>query len=168
MTLPIPKNLRGVAHARVWTAKREPILPADLSDALYGRGFMPGFGDPEGLKPVFAEAGLADARFDLSDDGYRVVSLTSSRGDGCRIWVRPSDRLDLPDDYLARRAVPNPRIVYHVAASGPSNSDRNLCENVAEALMLMSGGVVEIGGLGTKGNRSVLHHTTWIGAIKAS
>ena len=24
---------RGVARARVWTTKREPILPADLSDA---------------------------------------------------------------------------------------------------------------------------------------
>src|SRR5204863_5765713 len=37
---------RNVAYARVWTAQRVPVLPADLADALYGRGFMPGFTDP--------------------------------------------------------------------------------------------------------------------------
>jgi hypothetical protein len=159
---------RGVARARVWTAKREAVLPAELSDVLYSRGFMPGFGDPEGKKPALAEAGLADAEFAMDSDGYRILSLTSSRGNGCRVWARPADRTDLPDDYLARRSVPNPRLVYYVEAGGPSNSDRNLCENIAEALMVMTNGLVEIAGLGTKGNRPMLHHSSWIGAIKAS
>ncbi len=167
MTLPLTSPGRGIARARVWTAKREPILPADLSDALYSRGFMPGFSDPEGKTPALAEAGLADARFDLDSPGYRIISLTSSKGAGCLVYVREAVREDLPNDYIARRTIPNPRLVYYIEAGGPSNSDRNLCENISEALMIINGGLVEIGGLGTKGNRPVLHHSSWIGAIKA-
>jgi hypothetical protein len=40
-----------------------------------------------------------------------------------------------------------------VDAGGPGNSDRALCENIAETIMLLTGGLVEIGGLGVKGNR---------------
>lgn len=167
MTLPLTTP-RGVARARCWTSRREPILPADLSDSLYSRGFMPGFSDPEGKNAALADAGLADATFDTESDGYRIINLTSSRGLGCRVWVRETDKTDLPDDYIARRSVPNPRLVYYVEAGGPSNSDRNLCENVAEALLVINGGLVEIAGLGTKGNRPTLRHTTWIGEIKAS
>jgi len=159
---------RNIAYARVWTAQREPVLPADLADALYGRGFMPGFTDPEGIAAPVAEAGLADARFAPGGDGFRVISLTSSRGAGCCVAVNTASEADLPDDYRARRAVPRPRLVYVLEAGGPSHSDRNLCENLAEALLLMTGGLVEIGGLGTKGNRLVLYSSSWIGAIKAT
>jgi hypothetical protein len=164
--LPLRSPGRGIAIARVWTTQRDPLLPADISDLLYGRGFMPGFSDPEGRTPALAEVGLADARFGLEDDGYRVISLTSSKGGGCRVWVRSASREDLPDDYIARRTVPNPRLVYFLEAGGPGNSDRNLCENIAEALMIETGGLVEIRGLGTKGNKPVLHHTSWLGGIK--
>ena len=166
-TLPLRSPGRGVPIARVWTAQREPLLPADLSDLLYGRGFMPAFTDPEGTKAALADAGLADARFGLEDDGYRVINLTSSKGGGCRVWVRASNKEDLPNDYIARRTVPSPRLVYHLEAGGPGNSDRNLCENIAETLMIETNGLVEIAGLGVKGNRPALRHTAWLGAIKA-
>jgi hypothetical protein len=164
----VAERPRNVAYARVWTAQREPVLPADLADALYGRGFMPGVTDPEGVAAPVAEAGLADARFEPGGAGFRVISLTSSRGAGCRVAVKTASEADLPDDYRARRAVPRPHLVYELEAGGPSHSDRNLCENIAEALLLMTGGLVEIGGLGTKGNRPVLHSSSWIGAIKAT
>lgn len=167
--LPRPQDRpRNLAYARVWTAQTEPVLPADLYDALYGRGFMPGFADPEYTKAPLADAGLADARFVPGEDGYRVISLTSSRGNGCRISVETSDGSDLPDDPIARRNVPRPRLVYILVSGGPSNSDRGLCENIAESLMLMTNGVVEIGGLGTKGNRPNLYSSAWLNAIKAT
>jgi hypothetical protein len=158
---------RNVAYARVWTAQRAPILPGDLADALYGRGFMPGFTDPEGTSAAVSEAGLADIRFEPGGVGYRIVSLTSARGRGCRVTVDEATETDLPDDYQARRAVSRPRLVYTLDAGGPSNSDRNLCENIAEALLLMTSGVVLIGGLGTKGNKPHLHTSSWVGTIKA-
>ncbi|MDX1935145.1 MAG: hypothetical protein SFU56_21310 [Capsulimonadales bacterium] len=157
---------RNVAYARVWTAAATPVLPADLAENLYGRGFMPGFTDPEGKNAPLMEAGLAEAVFAVGSDGYRVVNLTSSRGEGCRVSVHPSEAGDLPDDYLARRTVPRPRLCYIVTAGGPAHSDRNLCENIAEALMLMTNGLTEIGGLGMKGNRPTLHNSSWVGSIK--
>jgi hypothetical protein len=158
---------RGVAYARVFTGQREPIHPADLSEALYGRGFLPGFTDPEAKTPPLADAGLADARFTPGSEGYRILSMTSSRGNGCTIRVDDCTEADLPDEYLARRAVPRPRLVYLIEAGGLSHSDRNLCENMAEALMLQTNGLVVIGGLGVKGNRPRLYTTSWIGSIKA-
>jgi hypothetical protein len=128
---------------------------------------MPGFTDPDGAAATVTEAGLADARFELGGAGYRIVSLTSGRGNGCLVAVRAATDVDLPDDYVARRAVPHPHLVYAVEAGGPSNSDRNLCENIAEALLLMTGGLVQIGGLGTKGNKPVLYTSSWVGTIKA-
>lgn len=158
---------RGVAYARVFTGQRVPITPSELYDALYGRGFLPGFTDPETKIPPMADAGLADAEFKIGGDAYRVLSLTSSKGNGCTIRVDACTAADLPDEYLARRAVPRPNLVYIIEASGPSHSDRNLCENIAESLLLATNGVVMIGGLGVKGNRPKIYTTSWIGTIKA-
>ena len=161
-----PERPRGIAYARVFTTRTEPVLPADLADALTDRGFVPGFTDPEGAGAPLSEAGLADARFEVGAPGFRVISLSSSRGFGCRVAARAATADDLPDDPVARRAVPRPRLVYLLDAGGPGNSDRNLCENLAEALMLLTNGAVEIGGLGVKGNRPVVYATSWLGTVK--
>lgn len=158
---------RGIPYAHVFTTQSNPVLPADLADALTARGFVPGFTDTESASAPLSEAGLAEARFIVGEPGFRVLSLSSSRGFGCRITVQPATAEDLPDDYQARRAVPKPRLVYVLEAGGPGNSDRNLCENIAEALMVLTNGVVEIGGLGVKGNRPVVHATRWLGTVRA-
>lgn len=157
---------RNIPYARVWTMQKEVVQPADILDALYARGFMPGLTDVEGKTAPLNEAGLADARFTIGGEGFRIVSLSSSKGGGCSISVRESSAEDRPSDLLARRAVVRPRFVYELIAAGPSNSDRNLIENIAESLMLMTDGLVQIGGLGTKGNRPVLHVSSWTGTIK--
>jgi hypothetical protein len=158
---------RGVPYARVFTAQATPVLPADLADALTGRGFVPGFSDPDNKTAPLQEAGLAEARFTVGDSGYRILSLSSSRGDGCRIAVRAASADDLPDDYLARRTVARPKLVYLLLAGGPGNSDRNLCENIAEALLLLTSGLVEIAGRGVRGgNRPTLYNSFWLGSIR--
>lgn len=167
-TVSVPSERpRGVAYARIWTTSGDVISPVDIADALYGRGFMPGVTDLDAILPALSEAGLADAAFTVGEGGWRFVSLSSSRGSGCRVTVRGAENDDLPDDYLARRTVHNPRLVYTVDAGGPGNSDRSLCENITETIMLLTSGLVEIGGLGVKGNRPVLHNRSWIGKIKA-
>ena len=158
---------RGVSFARVFTGQATLILPADLADALFGRGFVPGFTDPDGRTAALQEAGLADARFVSGGEGYRVVSLSSSRGNGCTVMVRETLPDELPDDYLARRAVPKPRLVYLIKAGGPGNSDRNLCENIAESLMILTNGLAEIGGRGARGgNKAELHDSFWLGSLR--
>jgi hypothetical protein len=157
---------RGIPYAHVFTNRGEPVLPADLADALTDRGFIPGFSDPDGEHAPLAEAGLAEARFTPGEAGFRIISLSSGKGRGCVVKVQAATADDLPDDYLARRAVPKPRLVYLLDAGGPGNSDRNLCENLAEALMMLTNGVVEIGGLGVKGNKPVLHTTRWLGTVR--
>jgi hypothetical protein len=161
-----PERPRGVPYARIFTTRAAPVLPSELADALTDRGFVPGFTDPEGAGAPLSEAGLGEARFTPGEPGFRVISLSSSRGFGCQIAVEEATAADLPDDPVARRAVPRPRLVYVLEGGGPGNSDRNLCENLAEALMLMTNGVVWIGGLGVKGNRPVVHATSWLGTIK--
>jgi len=163
---PTAERRRNIPYARIWTAQREPLAVADLADALTDRGFAPGFSDPEGETPALSEAGLAEARLEPGGPGFRVLNLGSGRGGGCYLFIVETDPAAPPDDYLARRAVPKPRLVYHLEASGPSNSDRNLTENLAEVLMLLANGAVEIGGLGTKGNRPVIHTNRWLGSIR--
>lgn len=166
MSSPTTEFPRNQAYARVWTTRREPITPAELSDELFGRGFVPAFEPARGGATV-TEAGLVDARFVPGESGYRVLSLTSSKGLGCLIGIDTATAADLPDDSLASRSVPKPRLVYIIQAGGPSNSDRNLCENIAEAIMMATSGVVQMGGLGTKGNKPAVYTSSWIGAIKA-
>ena len=159
---------RNLGYARIWTNQSEPITPALLADALGGRGFIPGVTDAKSETAALSEAGLADATFTVGDvNGWRVVSLASSKGEGCLVRVQSATEADLPDDYLARRSVRRPRLVYLVEAGGPGNSDRTLCENIAECLLLLTDGVVEIGGLGTKGNRAQIHSSAWLNKIKA-
>ena len=164
---PATERPRNVAYARVWTAQSEPITPVQLYDALYSRGFMPGFTDPGNTFAPLADAGLDALTFTIGGEGHRVVSLTSGKGNGCLVTVDTSDISDLPDDYMARRTVPRPKLVYLVQAGGQSNNDRSLCEHIAEVLLLLTGGLVEIGGLGTKGNRPNLHNSSWLSKIKA-
>jgi hypothetical protein len=158
---------RNVAYARVWTSRAEPVGVAALSDELYARGFMPGVTDPAGTAPMRNGAGLADARFEIGGEGFRFVSLSSAKGQGCVVTVKASDATELPDDRIAKRTVPRPKLCYTVQAGGPAHSDRNLCENLAEALLLMTGGLVELGGLGTKGNRPNLYKSRWVGDVHA-
>ncbi len=158
---------RGVPYARIWTTQRETLPLAEIADALTARGFVPGFTDPEGTTAPLSEVGLAEAQFTAGEPGYRAINLASTKGGGCRIFVREATPEDGPEDYLAKRAVPRPRLVYFIEAEGPSNSDRNLSENLAEALMALTNGAVEIGGLGTKGNRPVIHTNRWLGTIRA-
>jgi hypothetical protein len=157
---------RNIAYALVWTAQTEPILLLELYDALYGRGFLPGVTDPETKTTPLTEIGLGETRFTVEHEGYRFLSLGSSKGSGCLVTVHTATPESLPDDYIARRAVPRPHLVYVVESGGPSNSDRNLCENIAESLLLLTGGVVLLGGLGTKGNKPALHNRSWVGTIK--
>ena len=163
---PVASVGRNIPYARVWTAHKELILPADLMDELFARGFVPGLSDPEMKTAPLNETGLADARFTVGSPGFRVVSLSSSRGSGCLLSVAESDIADRPDDLLARRTVPRPNFVFELIGGGQSNSDRNLCENIAEVLMLLTDGLVQIGGLGTKGNRPKLYASAWLGTIK--
>lgn len=158
---------RNIAYARVWTARGEPVGVAALSDELYARGFMPGVTDPAGTAPMRNGAGLADARFEVGGEGFRFVSLSSAKGQGCVVSVKASDATELPDDRVSRRTVPRPKLCYTVQAGGPAHSDRNLCENLAEALLLMTDGLVELGGLGTKGNRPTLYKSRWVGDVHA-
>ena len=157
---------RGVSYARIFTTREMLITPAELADALTGRGFVAGLTDAAGTSAALSEAGLADARFEEGAEGYRIVSLSSSKGFGCLVKVQVASSDDLPDDETARRAVRKPRRVYLLEGGGPGNSDRNLCENIAESLMILTDGVVEIGGLGVKGNRPSIHTSRWIGEVR--
>ena len=162
----VTERKRGIPYAYVFTTDGTPVLPAEIADALTARGFVPGFTDPEGTSAPLSETGLAEARFTIDGPGFRAISLSSSRGEGCHIAVQRASAEELPDEYLLRRAVPKPKLVYVLDAGGPGNSDRNLCENIAEALMARTNGAVVIGGLGVKGNKPVVHTTNWLGTIR--
>lgn len=77
---------RNIPYARVWTMQKEVVQPADILDALYARGFMPGLTDVEGKTAPLNEAGLADARFTIGGEGFRIVSLSSSKGGGLQYF----------------------------------------------------------------------------------
>lgn len=155
---------RGVAFARVWTHEPVPTTPALLADLLTERGFVPGVADAEGT--IHAETGLAQAQFTLGGEPWRFFSLSSSKGAGCTVQIASPETEPMPDDYVAKRAVRHPRLVYIILAGGPSNSDRNLCENLAEAILVELNGAVEIAGRGTKGNKPSVYTSPWIGDIK--
>lgn len=155
---------RNSAVARIWTTHKEPILPADLADDLTGRGFVPGVTDAAGTEPARSATGLAEMRLTVDGVGVRFLSLSSSRGDGAVVRVETHDELrPLPNHPAARPISRRGGVVYVVEAQGPSNSDRNLCENLAEAIMERVDGLVEIGGRGTKGNRPAVYVSPWLG-----
>ena len=155
---------RGVAIAHVWTHATEPLTPAELADFLTERGFVPGVLDEAGT--IHAETGLAEAHFSVDGPVWRFFSLSSSKGDGCTVTLHSADSEPMPDDYLLKRAVRKPRLVYRLIAGGPSNSDRNLCENLAEAILVAQNGAVQIAGRGVKGNKPTNYTNPWIGEIK--
>jgi hypothetical protein len=156
-----------VPYARIWTQRGEPLALADLADALTDRGFVAGFSDPHAQSAPLTDAGLAEARFVPGDRGYLVVSSLRAGAAAaafCRGEPRRprAGRRRLPDQ--ARRAAAPPDLSGR--GRGPSNSDRNLAENIAEALMVLTNGAVEIGGLGTKGNKPVGHTNHWLGSLR--
>lgn len=155
---------RGVAIAHVWTHATAPLTPAELADFLSERGFVPGVADESGT--IHADTGLAEARFVIGGSAWSFLSLSSSKGNGCTVTALSADAEPMPDDYILKRAVRKSRLVYRVIAGGPSNSDRNLCENLAEALLVAQNGAVQIAGRGTKGNKPVNYTNPWIGEIK--
>lgn len=155
---------RGVAFARVWTHEPSPMTPAALADLLFERGFIPGVADHAGT--IHADTGLAEAQFVVGGPAWRFYSLSSSKGEGCTVQAVSPESEPMIEDYVARRAVRHPRLVYIVLAGGPSNSDRNLCENIAETLLVELNGAVEIAGRGTKGNKPTVYTRPWIGDIK--
>jgi hypothetical protein len=156
---------RNIAAARVWTVQADPVLPADLADDLTDRGFVPGVIDVERVGELMNEAGLADARWTPDGEGLRFVSLSSSKGEGCVVRVKLATDAD-PVPPTGRNAVRHPRLVYLIEAGGPAHSDRNLCENLAEALLVRTGGLVEVVGRGVKGNKPTLYRNRWLGQIK--
>lgn len=157
---------RNVAFARVWTVQSEAVVPADLADDLTDRGFVPGVIDIAGEGALMNEVGLADARLTPEGDGLRFVSLSSSKGGGCTVKVKNATDEHDPVPPEGRNAVRHPRLVYLVEAAGQAHSDRNLCENLAEALLVRTGGLAEVGGRGVKGNKPTLYRNRWLGQIK--
>jgi hypothetical protein len=156
---------RNVAFARVWTVQGDATLPADLADDLTDRGFVPGVIDIAGEGALMNEVGLADARLTPDGEGLRFVSLSSSKGGGCVVRVKLATDAD-PVPPEGRSAVRHPRLVYLIEAAGQAHSDRNLCENIAEALLVRTGGLAEVGGRGVKGNKPTLYRNRWLGQIK--
>jgi hypothetical protein len=155
---------RNTAVARVWTAAKDPLVPAELADDLAGRGFVPGVTDAEFNEAAKVASGLADLQLTVDGPALRFVSLSSSRGNGVRLsLVTLDERNPAPNHPTARPIARRGGWVYVIEALGPGNSDRNLCENLAEAVMERTGGVVEISGRGVKGNRPTLYTSPWLG-----
>jgi len=157
---------RNVAFARVWTVQSEAAIPADIAGDLTDRGFVPGVIELAGEGALMNEVGLADARFTPEDDGLRFVSLSSSKGGGCTVRVKHATEND-PVPPEGRNVVRNARLVYLIEAAGQAHSDRNLCENLAEALLVRTGGLAEVGGRGVKGNKPTIYRNRWLGQIKS-
>ena len=156
---------RNIAYARVWSVQTEPTLPAELAEDLAGRGFVAGVSDVDLKGALMNEAGLGDAHFEIDGEPLRFLSMSSSKGNGCTVRVKQATDAD-PVPPRGQAAVRHPRLVYLIEAGGPAHSDRNLCENLAEALLMRTGGLAEVGGRGVKGNRPELYHSRWIGKIK--
>jgi hypothetical protein len=157
---------RNIAFARVWTVQTEPILPGDLADDLTDRGFVPGTIDVNGEGALMNEVGLADARLIPDHEGLRFVSLSSSKGGGCVVRIKTATEEADPVPPTGRNAVRHPRLVYYVEAASAAHSDRNLCENLAEALLVRTGGLAEVVGRGVKGNKPTMYRNRWLGQIK--
>jgi hypothetical protein len=155
---------RNTAIARIWTSPKDPLVPAELADDLTGRGFVPGITDSEFSEAAKNASGLAEVELVVDGPALRFLSLSSSRGNGVRLSLVTLDERNPPPDHQSARPIARRGgHVYVVEALGPGNSDRNLCENLAEAIMERTGGVVQISGRGVKGNRPTVYTSPWLG-----
>jgi hypothetical protein len=157
---------RNTASARVWTTQSEPITPLQLAEGLADRGYVAGVASESSDAAPQVTIGVDSAAFVLGEPGYRFESLSSSKGFGCVVKIVTPTEEPLPGHAIAQLAVRRPMLVYLVEAGGPSNSDRNLCENLSELLLELTEGVVEIVGRGTRGNKPTLYTRPWLGEIR--
>jgi hypothetical protein len=100
----------------------------------------------------------------LGGPGYHLASLSSSKGQGATVTVNEfAAGSELPGHQFGRTLSRRGGIIYSIEAHGPSNSDRALCENLAEAIMEAVDGLVEISGRGQRGNKPSTYTSRWLG-----
>jgi len=155
---------RNTARASVWTLQTELLTPQHLVDALIDRGFLPGI-TPVGQEDETQAGSTSDMwQMELGEPGYHFASLSSSKGQGATFTVTTfAAGTELPGHQYGRTLGRRGGIVYNIEAHGPSNSDRALCENLAEAIMEAVDGLVEITGRGQRGNKPTAYTSRWLG-----
>ena len=155
---------RNTAKASVWTLQTELLTPQHLVDALIDRGFLPGI-TPVGQEDETQAGSTSDLwQMQLGGPGYHLASLSSSKGQGATVTVNEfGPGAELPGHQFGRTLSRRGGIIYSIVAHGPSNSDRALCENLAEAIMEAVDGLVEISGRGQRGNKPSTYTSRWLG-----
>jgi len=155
---------RNTAKASVWTLQTELLTPQHLVDALIDRGFLPGI-TPVGQEDETQAGSTSDLwQMQLGGPGYHLASLSSSKGKGATVTVNEfAAGSELPGHQFGRTLSRRGGIIYSIEAHGPSNSDRALCENLAEAIMEAVDGLVEISGRGQRGNKPSTYTSRWLG-----
>jgi len=155
---------RNTAKASVWTLQTELLTPQHLVDALIDRGFLPGI-TPVGQEDETQAGATSDLwQMQLGGPGYHLASLSSSKGQGATVTVNEfAAGSELPGHQFGRTLSRRGGIIYSIEAHGPSNSDRALCENLAEAIMEAVDGLVEISGRGQRGNKPSTYTSRWLG-----
>lgn len=155
---------RNTAKASVWTLQTELLTPQHLVDALIDRGFLPGI-TPVGQDDETQAGSTSDLwQMQLGGPGYHLASLSSSKGQGATVTVNEfAPGTELPGHQFGRTLSRRGGIIYSIVAHGPSNSDRALCENLAEAIMEAVDGLVEISGRGQRGNKPSTYTSRWLG-----
>jgi hypothetical protein len=155
---------RNTAKASVWTLQTELLTPQHLVDALIDRGFLPGI-TPVGQEDETQAGSTSDLwQMQLGGPGYHLASLSSSKGQGATVTVNEfAAGSELPGHQFGRTLSRRGGIIYSIEAHGPSNSDRALCENLAEAIMEAVDGLVEISGRGQRGNKPSTYTSRWLG-----
>jgi len=155
---------RNTAKASVWTLQTELLTPQHLVDALIDRGFLPGI-TPVGQEDETQAGSTSDLwQMQLGGPGYHLASLSSSKGQGATVTVNEfAPGTELPGHQFGRTLSRRGGIIYSIVAHGPSNSDRALCENLAEAIMEAVDGLVEISGRGQRGNKPSTYTSRWLG-----
>jgi hypothetical protein len=155
---------RNTAKASVWTLQTELLTPQHLVDALIDRGFLPGI-TPVGQEDETQAGSTSDLwQMHHGGPGYHLASLSSSKGQGATVTVNEfAPGTELPGHQFGRTLSRRGGIVYSIVAHGPSNSDRALCENLAEAIMEAVDGLVEISGRGQRGNKPSTYTSRWLG-----
>lgn len=156
--------IRNTARASVWTLQKELITPQLLVDALIDRGFLPGI-TPVGQEMETQAGSTSDLwKMAIGADGYHFASLSSSKGQGATVSVQTFEvDAELPGHQFGRTLSRRGGVMYSVEAHSPANSDRTLCENLAEAIMEAVDGLVEVTGRGTRGNKPSTYTSRWLG-----